>query len=185
MTLPLVVALSFWGTLLANVVAWALIHAGSGYLVHRLPLRRFERDGWLLRPRALEGEGRAYERILRVQRWKDHLPEAGALFSGGVSKRTLTGTVGRAGLDRFVAETRRAERGHWLALAGAPIFALWNPPSGLALMVAYGVVVNAPFIAVQRYNRQRAQRVLRRRNDGPPPATCGESEPFPYGFTTG
>ena len=32
-------------------------------------------------------------------------------------------------------------------------------------MAAYGVVVNAPFIAVQRYNRQRAQRILARRAD--------------------
>ncbi|MEQ1787645.1 MAG: glycosyl-4,4'-diaponeurosporenoate acyltransferase, partial [Acidimicrobiales bacterium] len=67
-------------------------------------------------------------------------------------------------LDRFVAETRRAEYGHWLALACGPAFALWNPPSGLVLMTAYGVLANAPFIAVQRYNRQRAQRILARRS---------------------
>ena len=61
-------------------------------------------------------------------------------------------------------ETRRAELGHWLALAGGPVFALWNPVSGLVLMLAYGVVTNVPFIAVQRYNRQRAQRIsLRQR----------------------
>jgi glycosyl-4,4'-diaponeurosporenoate acyltransferase len=161
-TLPLIVALSFWGTILANVAAWALIHTASGYVVHRLPLARLQRDGWLLRAHRIEAGGRLYTRVLRIRRWKDHLPEAGALFSGGVSKRQLTGDLA-GGLDRFVAETRRAERGHWLALCGGPLFALWNPPSGLALMAAYGVVVNAPFIAVQRYNRQRAQRVLARR----------------------
>jgi len=157
--LPLLVALSFWGTLLANVTAWAIIHTTSGYLVHRLPLERLQRDGWLLRPHAVEGGGRIYTKVLRIRRWKDHLPEAGALFSGGVSKRHLTGDLG-GGLERFICETRRAERGHWLALATCPLFALWNPPSGLVLMVAYGVAVNAPFIAVQRYNRQRAQRAL-------------------------
>ena len=156
--MPLVFTLSFVGTLAANVVAWAAIHAGSGYVVHRLPLDRLQRDGWLLRPRAWEDGGRWYQRRLRIRRWKDHLPEAGALFAGGISKRHLA-----TDLDRFVAETRRAERGHWLALAGSPLFVLWNPPSGLVLMVAYGVVVNAPFLAVQRYNRQRAQRLLARR----------------------
>jgi len=30
-------------------------------------------------------------------------------------------------------------------------------------MVAYGALVNAPFIAIQRYNRQRIQRILARR----------------------
>jgi glycosyl-4,4'-diaponeurosporenoate acyltransferase len=159
---PLVVSLSFWGTLLANVVAWAAIHAGSGYVVHRLPLARLQHDGWLLRPRRWERDGRTYQRLLRIRSWKDHLPEAGALFAGGVSKRSLTGSL-VGGLPRFVAETRRAERGHWLALAAGPLFALWNPLSGVALMVAYGVAVNAPFIAVQRYNRLRALRVLSRR----------------------
>lgn len=160
--MPLLVSLTFWGTLLANVAAWAVIHTASGYLVHRLALDRLQRDGPLLRPRRWEHDGRTYQRVLRIRAWKDHLPEAGALFSGGVSKRELTGSL-TGGLPRFVAETRRAERGHWLALAGGPLFALWNPPSGLGLMVAYGVVVNAPFIAVQRYNRLRALRVLSRR----------------------
>jgi glycosyl-4,4'-diaponeurosporenoate acyltransferase len=161
--LPLLVSLTFWGTLVANVVAWAVFHAGSGYAVHRLPVTRLQHDSWLLRPRPCERGGRRYEQVLHIQRWKAHLPEAGALFAGGVSKRHLTGAVGRAGLDRFVAETRRAEYGHWLALAACPLFALWNPLSGLILMTTYSVAVNAPCIAVQRYNRQRAQRILTRR----------------------
>ncbi len=163
--MPLLLKLSFTGTLVANVVAWAAIHAASGWLVHRLPLERLQRDGWLLRPRGWERDGRTYQRWFRIRRWKDHLPEAGALFSGGVSKRRLTGSL-TGGLDRFVSETRRAELGHWLALAAGPLFALWNPLSGLALMVGYGIAVNAPFIAVQRHNRLRAQRILARRRAG-------------------
>jgi len=154
---------------LANVAFWAAAHAGTGYLVHRLPADRLRRDGWLLRARRFEGQGRLYERA-RIRRWKDRLPEAGALFAGGVSKRRLP--PGRtAGLERFAVETRRAELGHWLALAAGPLSIAWNPPAGAAAMVAYGVLVNLPFIAIQRYNRQRAQRVLARssgsRSDGP------------------
>lgn len=156
---PLLFTLTFWGTLLANVVAWTVIHAASGWLVHRLPLERLQQDGWLLRPRHWERDGRTYQRWLGIRRWKDHLPEAGALFSGGISKRRLTANVD---LERFVAETRRAERGHWLALACGPLFVLWNPPSGVALMVTYGIAANAPFIATQRYNRCRTLRLLRR-----------------------
>jgi glycosyl-4,4'-diaponeurosporenoate acyltransferase len=156
--LPLLVELSPWGILLANVFGAAAVHAGSGYAVHRLPLSRLQHDRWLLRPRAVERGGRLYARRFHIQRWKDHLPEAGALFAGGVSKRQVT-----RDLDRFVAETRRAEYGHWLAIAGTPVFALWNPPVGLVLMTLYSVAVNLPFIAIQRYNRQRAQRVLARR----------------------
>ncbi len=153
---------------IVDIVAWGLIHASTGYLAHRLPAERFTGDGWLLRARRVERGGRAYER-LRIRRWKDRLPEAGALFAGGISKRQLPG--GRTGLERFAVETRRAELAHWWAMAGAPLFVLWNRPLPAALLLAYGVAVNLPFIAIQRYNRLRVSRVLagtgsRRRRSG-------------------
>jgi glycosyl-4,4'-diaponeurosporenoate acyltransferase len=145
--------------LLANVVWWALVHTATGYAAHRLPGERLDRDGWLLRVRS--GEVERYRR-LGIRRWKDRLPEAGALFPGGTSKRHV-GTS----LEVFVRETRRAEMAHWWAAAGGPVAALWNPPAGAVLMAAYGVGVNAPFIAIQRYNRARAERLLLQR--GAPP----------------
>ena len=42
------------------------------------------------------------------------------------------------------------------------MFVLWNPPVLLAAMAGYAVVANAPCIAVQRFNRARILRVLRR-----------------------
>ena len=110
----------------------------------------------------MERSGSRYE-ALRIRRWKDRLPEAGALFAGGLSKRHVPAAAD-GGLGRFVAETRRAEWGHWLAAAGSLPFALWNPPVLAAVMVAYGLAVNEPFIAIQRYNRLRVGgRVLERR----------------------
>lgn len=143
-----------------DVVAWAAFHAATGYAVHRLPVHRLRRDTWLLRQRAFEDDGRWYER-LAIRRWKDAVPEAGAFFSGGMSKRRLP-LAGEGGLTRFVVETRRAELGHWSAMACGPLFVLWNPPAVAVVMIAYGIVVNAPFIAIQRYNRWRAGRALAR-----------------------
>ena len=144
-----------------DVVAWGVFHGATGYAVHRAPQRWFTGDTWLTRPRRWERGGRTYER-LGIRRWKDRLPEAGALFAGGVSKRRIPGST-EGGLARLAAETRRAEWGHALAAACAPLFALWNPAWIAAVMVAYGVVVNAPFMAVQRYNRLRVNRALGRR----------------------
>jgi glycosyl-4,4'-diaponeurosporenoate acyltransferase len=149
-------------TVLLDVVAWGLIHAGSGYVAHRVPVRWLARDRWLFRERRVERGGRLYARTLRIGRWKDRLPEAGDLFAGGISKRHVTDAAA-GGLDRFVAETRRAELAHWLAAAPGPLFALWNPPAVVPVMILYGLLVNLPFIAVQRYNRIRASRVLRSR----------------------
>ena len=151
---PLLITLSAVGTLLANVLGAAVVHSGTGYAAHRLPSARLQADGWLLRVRPFEP---ALYRWLRVPRWKDRLPEAGALFAGGISKRHLP-----ASIELFVRETRRAELAHWWAIAASPMFALWNPPIGVVLMITYGLAVNAPFVVIQRCNRVRAQRLLRR-----------------------
>jgi glycosyl-4,4'-diaponeurosporenoate acyltransferase len=157
-----VVDLSDPVTVVVDVVAWGAIHAGTGYAVHRLPVAWLARDRWLFRARGFERGGRFYRRTLRIGRWKDRLPEAGALFAGGVSKRHLPSGTRGLDLDRFVVETRRAELGHWLAGLPAPLFVLWNPPAAAVLMVAYGWGVNLPFIAIQRYNRARAEGLIRR-----------------------
>lgn len=149
-------------TVALDVVAWGIIHAGTGYLVHRLPARMFADDGFLHRPRAIEGGGRLYVDVLRIKRWKRLLPEAGALFAGGFDKRRLAGTTDEY-LMAFVRETRRAELGHWLATAGAPLFFLWNPYQVGLVMILYAAAANGPCIAAQRYNRLRLCRIIERR----------------------
>lgn len=147
--------------LLVDIAAWGAFHAATGYAVHRAPAAWFARDTWLTRARRWERDGRLYERV-GIRRWKGRLPEAGDLFSGGVSKRRIpSARVG--GLERLALETRRAEWGHALCAACSVLFVLWNPPWVAAVMVVYGVGVNAPFIAVQRYNRLRVNRALGRR----------------------
>jgi glycosyl-4,4'-diaponeurosporenoate acyltransferase len=148
-------------TVAVDVVAWGVFHAATGYAAHRLGDGRLGRDGFVLRQRAFERDGRFYRRRLRIHRWKDRLPEAGALFAGGVSKRQLP-SADVAGLEQFVRETRRAELGHWWAMACSPLFVLWNPPLPAALLMGYGVLVNLPFILIQRYNRFRTQAILER-----------------------
>jgi glycosyl-4,4'-diaponeurosporenoate acyltransferase len=146
---------------LIDAGVWATWSALCGYAAHRLSPARLSRDNWLFRIRRFEAGGRFYERWLRIRRWKDRLPDAGELFRGGVSKRRLV-AHDRGRLERFAAETRRAELAHWLILAAAPWFLLWNPWwLGLA-MVGYGIVANVPCLAIQRYNRARLLRMILR-----------------------
>lgn len=149
-------------TVVVDVLAWGVLHAGTGYAAHRLGAERLAQDGWLLRARRFEARGTWYRRRLRIHRWKDRVPEAGDLFRGGVSKRQLP-SYDVAGLQLFAQETRRAELAHWWAMACGPLFVLWNPPVAAVLLVAYGVGVNLPFILIQRYNRFRTQAVIERR----------------------
>jgi glycosyl-4,4'-diaponeurosporenoate acyltransferase len=152
-----------------NVALWAGAQVLAGYAAHRLPLARLQRDRGLLELRRFEAGGRWYERRLRIARWKDRLPEAGAFFAGGLTKRAVPPRAG-GGVERLAAETRRAELAHWWSFAGLPLCVVWNDALGVALMVAYGLAVNLPPIAIQRYNRGRAERILqvrRRRRAGP------------------
>ncbi|HEV3452362.1 MAG TPA: hypothetical protein VG869_14340 [Acidimicrobiia bacterium] len=137
---------------------WAVWSTICGYAAHRLSGETLARDG-SLRLRRFERDGRVYERALRVKAWKDALPEAGSLFRGGVSKRRLAGHD-RAHLERFLLETRRAERAHWAILLLAPVFFAWNPWWLALAMLGYGLIANAPCIVVQRYNRSRLERIL-------------------------
>lgn len=146
--------------LVVDVVAWAVVHVATSYAAHRAPHRWFARDTWVTRPRRWERDGRLYEQ-LGIKRWKDRFPEAGGAF-GGMSKRRLPD--GRVdGLVRFAEECRRGEWAHIACAAGALLFFLWNPWWVAAVMVGYGVAVNAPFVAIQRYNRLRIGRALGRR----------------------
>src|SRR5438132_1706658 len=97
-----------------DVAVWGSWSAMVGYTAHRRPTAAFAGDSWLYRQRGFERGGRLYERLM-IKRWKDRLPEAGALFTGGTSKRSLR-TRDREVLERFVVETRRAEWTHWVIM---------------------------------------------------------------------
>jgi glycosyl-4,4'-diaponeurosporenoate acyltransferase len=148
-------------TIVVDVIAWGIFHTATGYAAYRLDESRLSRDGWLLRPRRFETAGRWYRRWLRIHRWKDKVPEAGAFFRGGVSKRQLP-AFDVAGLELFARETRRAELAHWWSMCCGFVFVLWNPRLAAGLLVGYGVVANLPFIVIQRYNRSRIQALLER-----------------------
>ena len=146
--------------MLAYSMAWATFGMTSGWWVARWSEATLDHDTWLTRIRPWEQEGRIYERV-RIRRWKDHLPEAGAWFGDGVSKRHLPGRTD-TDLRRFAGETRRAEWVHWMNIGFAPTFGLWCSIGVTAAMVAFAAVVHLPFVVIQRYNRARLHRLLAR-----------------------
>jgi len=132
------------------LVGWVATHVSDETLAvmgARWPRARFERGGgW-------------YRRWLAIDAWKDRLPEAGG-FAGGRSKRRLTG---RAQVDALYLETVRAELVHVVLLATEWIPLLWLPGPWKVVPVVVALVGNLPFIAIQRYNRARIDRLRRAR----------------------
>ena len=146
----------FW-VVLANIAGWLVIQLGLAWLFLRLPTRWFDGSGQPPRWRSRF----IYERVLHIKSWKDRLPDAAGWFSGGFAKKTLTAKSPDY-LRRFVLETRRGEICHWLAIACAPGFLLWNPGWGFAVNLAYALLANLPCILAQRYNRARLRSLLSR-----------------------
>ncbi len=151
---------TFW-TIVLDCVAWAAIQTGIAYLSIRLPRRWLNPRSWLLRARSWEQGGAIYERLFRVRRWKTRLPSGGGLFRGGFSMRSLQGHDADY-LRTWVLESSRAEICHWMAIAPALLFFIWNPLGVGFIMIAYAAAVNAPCIIAQRHNRPRFQAILSR-----------------------
>ena len=151
--------LSWRTVLIANVVFWPAWTLAVGYAAARVPTVRFDHDDVLTRGRAPERDGAWYDEQFAIKQWKDRLPEAGAVF-GDFAKRATSRDIDD--LERFVAETRRAEHAHWGMAAGACLTAMWNPWWAFPVNAGVGAVANLPCIAVQRYNRARLVRLLGR-----------------------
>ena len=148
-------------TVVLDSAFWAVWGTVIGLVLGRAPARWFSKDNFVTRIRHFERSGRIYQR-LGIRRWKDRVPELGELF-GGQSKRRLplsNGTGRRLQLVAFSSELRRAELVHWLVMAGWFVLPLWNSAPWLAVMAAYSFLANAPFIAIQRYNRARIARII-------------------------
>jgi len=147
-----------WAVALSSLT-WFALSVLVGRLAAGWPTARLADTGPLTTLRAWEASGAWWQRHLGVRRWKDRLPEAGATFAGGVSKRRIP-SRSTGDLARFRAETVRAERVHWLILASTPVHLVWCRPAVAAGMVIFGLAFNVPFIVIQRYNRGRLDRLL-------------------------
>lgn len=162
MLAPVIVQLDDRWAVALSSTTWFGVSLAVGAWAASWPPDRLATTGPFTTLRNWEASGAWWQRHLRVRRWKDAVPEAGALFDGGRSKRRLR-SRSTADLAQLRVETVRAERVHWLILASTPVHLIWCRPAIAAGMVAFGLVFNAPFIVIQRYNRGRLDAVLARR----------------------
>lgn len=150
-------------TIALDIVAWLVIHLGVVALMVSVPSQRFAPERGLFRPRRWERDGRLYESLFRVRRWKDWLPDGADVMRWRSFRKKRLAQRDTAYLARFAAETCRAELTHVIHMSFAPLFFLWNPAWVGGVMIAYAMAENVPLILAQRYTRARLLRVLRGR----------------------
>jgi len=138
---------------LVNTLAWLALHLLIPWAYSRVALASFDPwRGWW-RSQSWERGGDFWDRLVRVRSWKRRAPDGAALFDKGFRKQRLQSRDDPVYLLDFARETCRAELTHWTVAASSLLFFVWNPAWVGALMVAYGLLANLPFILIQRTNR--------------------------------
>ncbi|QDI90142.1 glycosyl-4,4'-diaponeurosporenoate acyltransferase [Salicibibacter halophilus] len=155
-----IVELSYLWLIIINILAWVFFHIGISVMTLKMPDRWFK-NGWLYKIRKWEQNGWFWKNYFRVPKWKAVVPDGAKLFKKGFEKTNLR-KYDLSYLETFILESRRAELTHWLCIPPAILFFLWNPPWAGWIMVAYALIVNLPIIVLQRYNRARLERVMKR-----------------------
>jgi glycosyl-4,4'-diaponeurosporenoate acyltransferase len=134
----------------ASAAFWLLASLLIGGLANRLPDRVLRSP-----PLAVRRDGAG------IRLWKRWIPDAGGALPGGVRKASLVRRDPQA-LRRLVLETRRAELVHAVLWPLGLLTALWLPPAGVLVNLAFATVMNLPCLLLQRHNRSRLQRCLAR-----------------------
>ena len=144
-----------------DIAAWFIIHMGVAYLITSLPGRYFSPRGGIHEVFFWEKNGLIYDKLFKVKKWKDFLPDGAALFKKGIRKKKL-GNTNIQNFNIFMVETCRGEITHLLVIFISPVFFLWNYCWAGWVMIIYAIIVNTPCIIVQRYNRARLVSVIQR-----------------------
>ena len=152
---------TFW-VITLNCFAWVVIHFGVAYLASRIRDDRFKPRSVIFRTRPWERNGKIYQTIFRVKRWKPLLPSGGKLFGLFTINRFCSS--GRDYINKWITASCRAELTHWLAMLPVLLFLIWNPFLAWIINVIYALFANMPCIISQRYNRPRVLALAKRRN---------------------
>lgn len=142
-----------------NVLIIGAWHVAVFLVCIKIPKSFFDAAKHRYQPKHWEQGGRWYRDKLKIQLWKDRLPQH--IGKGGFSKAHLT-DVSIEYLDEFIMETCRGEWMHFTNCLCALIMLLIN---SLWVGIVFAVLVllgNLPFAVIQRYNRFRLK-ILRKR----------------------
>lgn len=142
------------------------------FLVNWMGYDTLESFRHAMRARGWERGGQIYKKLFLIHRWKDLVPELGAISPEGFRKRRLASQE-PGYLNQFILESIRAELCHFFSLVLAvPILAFFSSRFTWWAVV-YIVILNVPCIMIQRTNRPRLERLLRHSLAS---AACREAE---------
>ena len=103
-----------------------------------------------------EENGAWYNKRLNIKAWKDNLPQY--ISKNGFSKKNLK-NMSLAYVNRFILETCRAEWAHKNCMWIAVVLIFVNEFAVGMIFFLLVLLINFPYICIQRYNRIRLIKV--------------------------
>lgn len=130
-----------------------------GFVAGRLiPKQRLKPESGLFSSFSFEKNGKLYEK-LGVRKWQKRLPDMSRILPLWMPPKNLSGDYAER-LPQMIQETCVAELIHIaISILGLPCLWLWPGVGGVTITAIYILLLNLPFILIQRYNRPRLIRL--------------------------
>ena len=134
----------------------------AGFFMGRLfSLCRFKPEKELFRCFRFEKNGALYEK-LNIRKWQEKVPDMSKLFPMLMPPKNLAGNYEER-LPIMIKETCVAELTHIIvSIWGLPCLWMWPGIGGVTVTAIHIVLLNLPFILIQRYNRARLIRLQKK-----------------------
>lgn len=157
---------SFW----LNILLMALWHLLVFLICINIKTSNFSADKPMYRCKDWEKNGKWYKTHLRINLWKDALPQH--VGKDGFSKRHLV-SLSPDYIEQFILETCRAEWNHRINCLFFIIAFMVNSLIPAIFFSLVTILLNIPFIIIQRYNRFRLLSLKNRLSKAPSSTDLG------------
>ena len=118
--------------------------------------------------------GALYEK-LNIRKWQAKVPDMSRILPFLMPPKNLTGDYAQR-LPGMIRETCVAEITHiTVSILGLPCLRIWPGMGGVTVTAIFILLLNVPYILIQRYNRPRLIRLYRKlqaREEKKEGATC-------------
>lgn len=134
----------------------------AGFFMGRLfSLYRWKPEKGLFCCFRFEKNGALYEK-LNIRRWQAKVPDMSRILPMLMPPKNLTGNY-QERLPTMIQETCVAELTHIIVcILSLPCLWIWPGIGGITVTVIFIVLLNAPYILIQRYNRPRLIRLQKK-----------------------
>lgn len=144
-----------------NLLIFIIFSVIMTLVAEKLPVCIYNYKKWLYRERKWEDGGKLYERVFLVKKWKSILPDISDFLRWRFSKKHLTSNNSDY-IARFLTESCKSEFTHWMIILSSFLFIFWGGFTTCMRILTLSFFLNFPYIIIQRYNRPRLVRLLKK-----------------------